>query len=116
MRKDVQEQGIAGIKPYLTENGQEAMEKITSLAENDLVGLIVGLLGKEDAINTFTQEIQQIHWELDDIIKSSKNARVILAFNYKEKLTGTIEISMVRQGGEWRIDGVKLPEFDSFGW
>lgn len=116
IRTDVQEQGLEGLKPHLTQQGQETVDKITSLAENDLVGLVVGLLGKEDGINTLMNELRQIQWGLEDIMKGSENVSVILSFNYKEKLTGTIEISMIREEGTWLINGVEFPEFDSFDW
>lgn len=116
IRADVQEHGLEGLKPHLTQHGQETLDTITSVTENELVGLVIGLLGQGDGANTLLSELEQIQWGLEDIMKGGKNTSVILSFDYKQKLTGTIEIVMVKQEGKWLIDGVELPKFDSFGW
>lgn len=40
-------------------------------------------------------------------------ARVIISFDYKDKIKGTVELSMVKEGGEWKIDGMGFPKFDN---
>ena len=32
---------------------------------------------------------------------------------YKDKIKGTVELSMVKEGGEWKIDGMGFPKFDN---
>lgn len=54
--------------------------------------------------------------DVDDVLKSKDNASVILSFNYDDKLVGAIELSMVREDGEWKIDGLEFPEFDKISW
>ena len=54
--------------------------------------------------------------EGDDVLKSKENATVILSFNYEDKLIGTIEISMIREEGEWKIDSIEFPEFTEINW
>ena len=52
-----------------------------------------------------------MQWEVDDVLKSNENAAVFLSFNYEDKLIGSIEISMIREDGDWKIDTIKFPIF-----
>ena len=44
------------------------------------------------------------------------HAAVVLSFNYEDKLIGTIEISMIREGGEWKVDSIEFPKFTEINW
>ena len=86
---------------------------------NDYDGIfntIVGFISQSEYVSVLKSEIQEIQWEVDDVLKSKDNASVILSFNYDDKLVGTIELSMVREDGEWKIDGLEFPEFDKINW
>ncbi len=41
---------------------------------------------------------------------------MILTFNYEDKLIGKIEISMIRENGEWKIDNIEYPQFTEVNW
>ena len=36
----------------------------------------------------------------------------MIGFNYKDSVEGTIDIEMVKEDKEWKIDGLKNPHFD----
>ena len=64
-----------------------------------------------DYVGVLKSEIQEIQWGVDDVLKNKENAAVILSFNYEDKLIGTIEISVIRDGGgmedrQHRIPGI----------
>lgn len=69
-----------------------------------------------DYVGVLKSEIQEIQWGVDDVLKNKENAAVILSFNYEDKLIGTIEISVIRDGGEWKIDSIEFPEFTEVNW
>lgn len=114
--KDVKASGMDGLRLHLTEKAQEKLDTVTSLADNKLVGALMGLLGNNDYVSVLKTEMQQVQWELDDIIKSDDNAEVILGFNYDDRLVGTIAISMIHNDEGWKIDGLELPKFDRIDW
>ena len=114
--KDVKASGMRGLRPHLTVEAQEKIDAVSSLADNKMVGAIMGLLGKNDYVSVLKEEMQQVQWEVDDIMKGSHNAEVIVKFNYDDRLIGTIALSMVQKSDGWKIDGLELPKFDEINW
>lgn len=113
---DIKESGINGLTPYLTKDAQKVVDAVSAVTENKLISSIIGLFGQSEYAGILKSEIQEIQWDIEDILKSSKHASVILAFNYDDKLIGTIELSMVREDSGWKIDGLELPKFDEINW
>lgn len=114
--EDVNDSGMEGLIPHLTGKAKDTLNTVSSVAESDLFNTIMGFINQNDYIGVLKSEIQEIHWGVDDVLKSRENAAVILSFNYKDKLIGTIEISMIREEGEWKIDSIEFPEFDEINW
>ncbi|MBR4879187.1 MAG: hypothetical protein IKU13_05095 [Clostridia bacterium] len=110
--KDIASQGIEGIYPHLTADGQQMLDKINEVADNKIVGALVSLFGLEDDIAIFKEKLSMMKWDVEEIMKGKNNAQVILDFEYSEEIEGTVEISMVKQGKEWKIDGIEMPQFD----
>lgn len=116
MYKDIKESGFDGLRPHLTEEAQETFDAVSAITDNKLVSSIIGLFDKNDYISILKSEIQTVQWDVEDILKSSDDADVILAFNYDDRLIGTIEISMVRSENGWKIDGLELPKLNEINW
>ena len=116
MYKDIKESGIDGLRPHLTEEAQETFDTVSAITDNKLVSSIIGLFDKNDYVSILKSEIKTVQWDVEDILKSSNNAAVILAFNYDDRLIGTIEVSVVRSEDGWKIDGLELPKFDKIDW
>lgn len=114
--EDVNASGMDGLSPYLTGEAKKTLDTFSFVGESDLFNTIKGFINKNDYICILKSEIQEIEWGIDDILKSRKNAVVILSFNYEERLIGTIEISMIRKRGEWKINGIKFPKFTEVNW
>lgn len=114
--EDVNNSGIEGLNPHLTGRAKETLDTVSSVTESDLFSTIVGFVNQNNDTSVLKSEIQEIQWEVDDVLKSKENAAVILSFNYKDKLIGTIEISLIREEGEWKIDSIEFPEFDEINW
>ncbi len=116
MLGDVNDSGMEGLYPHLTDKARETVDAISSVTENSILNSIIGYISQSEYISVLKSEMQEIQWNVNDILKSKENALVILSFNYKDKLVGTIELSMIREAGAWKIDGVKLPKFDKISW
>lgn len=112
MAKEVKASGMEGLEPYLTGEVLATVEQIDTLSENKVVGAISSILNAEHYMERLKTELVQMEWELDDIRKSSGQAQISLGFNYKDTLTGTISLTMVREDGEWKINGISLPQLD----
>ena len=105
------------MKPYNTpktkkEEEQQMFDNIGKVTDNQIVGALVGLLGLEDDIAIFKENLDNMKWEVEDIMKGENNTRVILDFEYNEEVEGSVEISMIKQEKEWKIDGFEMPQFD----
>lgn len=116
MIEDVNASGMEGLNPHLTGKAKEALDAVSSVTESDLFNTIIGFINQNDYVGVLKSEIQEIQWEIDDVLTSKENAAVVLSFNYADKLIGTIEISMIREDGKWKIDGIDFPEFTEVNW
>jgi len=116
MIDDVNASGMDGLYPHLTGEARAIIDAVSSVTENSIFNTIVGFISQSEYVGVLKSEIQEIQWEVDDVLKSKENAAVVLSFNYEDKLIGTIEISMIREEGEWKIDGLEFPEFDKINW
>lgn len=108
---DVEESGVDGLMPHLTEEAQETVSAVTSITENKLVNSILNFLGKDDYTGILKSNLQDVEWSLDNVLEGNNRADVVLGFNYNEKLIGTIEINMIKDNGDWKISGLELPKF-----
>ena len=119
---DLQKDGLDGLKPYLTSNALKKVEMVQSFANG--VGLLSDLAALtsagsqqsgEDttaAMIHLVRHISEIEWEVLDILKGSASTKVILRFRYKDSVEGKMELTMIKQDKEWRIDTLSMPRFD----
>lgn len=114
--QDVSRSGMDGLRPHLTQSAQETVDKVTAVAENNLVGAILDLFGQTDYAGVIKSELQSIDWQVEDILTGADNASVVLHFDYDGRLTGRIDITLVREGNEWKISGLTYPQFETINW
>lgn len=113
---DIEESGVDGLMPHLTEEAQETVSAIASITENKMVNFILTFLGKDDYTSILKSNLKDIEWSLDDVLEGDQRADVVLGFNYNDKLIGTIEINMAKEYGDWKISGIELPEFEEINF
>ena len=119
---DLQKDGLDGLKPYLTSNALKKVETVQIIANG--VGLLSELAtlssagsqqSGEDttaAMIHLVRHISEIEWEVLDILKGSASTKVILRFRYKDSVEGKMELTMIKQDKEWRIDTLSMPQFE----
>ena len=114
--EDTRNGGMDGLYPHLTDEARATIDTMTNVTENSIFKTIINFLSQNDYADELKAEIHQIQWKIVEIMNGKENAAVILAFNYKEKITGTIHINLIRERREWKIDGLDYPKFDKVSW
>ena len=70
--------------------------------------------GQGNAMGFLLEHMSDCEWSVKDVIKGSENAKGIVGFKYEDILEGTLELSMIKEEKEWKIDDLKMPTFDKF--
>ena len=66
--------------------------------------------------NLLLGKMSEFEYTVQDILKGSESARCVLEFYHKDGTSGTIEIKMIKEDKEWKIDGLINPQFDKIVW
>ena len=109
---DVMENGIDGLYPHLTGKAREAADALSSVADSGIFGAIIGMVSQSDYSDMLKSAMKEIKWSVDEILRDNSSVTAIISFDYKEKLSGAVELSMVKKEGEWKIDRVSLRSVD----
>ncbi len=108
---DMRTAGLEGLKPYLTDNAEKNVETIISVSNG------VGLLTGGNRVSFLFDRLADFDWTVDEILKGSESAKAILGFsieNGTEEIEGTLQLTLIKEDKEWRIDGVDMPKFTKF--
>ena len=105
---DVKEEGMRGLKRHLTSKALKTIEKI------ELVGDLSALAMAENPTNLLISKMGEFEYVVIDMLKGKETSRCVIGFSYKDSVEGTIEIELIKEEKEWRIDGLKNPHFDKF--
>ena len=111
--EDIEERGLEALKDHVTDTLKKEIELVEGISGNAFVKMIVGAAVSDDVAEAVVSEFKQIEWTRDDVIRSQKQAQVILCFRYKDKLSGTIPIKMIKENREWKISGIGFPSLNS---
>ena len=110
---DVKEEGMPGLKKHLTTNALKSIQNLESIG--NLSSMIVG----SNPTNLLISKMAEFDYIVKDVLKGSDSARCVIGFTYKDSVEGTIEIKMIKEEKEWKIDSLGNPHFDkmelSFG-
>ena len=109
--KDVKTAGFEGLKPYLTENAEKKVEMISSVSNG------VSLLTGSNRVSVLLNKLSDCEWTVNDILKGSESAKAVVGFAIRsgtDEIEGTIQLTMIKEEKEWKIDGVETPKFEKF--
>ena len=107
---DVKASGIEGLKPYLTENAAKKVDTIR------LVSNGVDLFTGGNMVSLLLNKLSDCEWYVVDIMKGSESAKGVVGFKFEngeDIISGTVELTLIKEDKEWRIDGVEMPKFDN---
>lgn len=108
---DMRASGLDGLKPYLTENAEKNVSTIVTVSGG------VSLLTGSDKVSVLFSRLSEFDWTVVEILKGSESAKAVLGFsigNGTEEIEGTLQLTLIKEEKEWRIDGVDMPKFSKF--
>ena len=108
---DMKTSGLDGLKPYLTDKAKKNVETIISVSNG--VSLFMG----SNKVSILFDRLAECNWTVVDLLKGSESAKAVLGFsinNGTDEIEGTIQLTLIKEEKEWRIDGVDIPQFTKF--
>ena len=108
---DMRASGLDGLKPYLTENAEKNVSTIVTVSGG------VSLLTGSNKVSVLFSRLSEFDWTVVEILKGSESAKAVLGFsigNGTEEIEGTLQLTLIKEEKEWRIDGVDMPKFSKF--
>ena len=121
--KGIKKSGLDGLRPYLTKEANQKVDLIQAVSTGiDVFSSIGKLTGasadsKNDskkAMGFLLEKLSECEFEYKDMLKGSDSAKAVVLFKYRDIMEGTVEISMIKQDKEWKIDNLNIPHFDKF--
>ena len=109
--EDMRTSGLEGLKPYLTDKAEKNVDTFISVSNG------VSLLTGGYKVSVFFNRLAECDWTVDEILKGSESAKAILGFAIRsggDDIEGTLQLTLIKEDKEWRIDGVDMPKFAKF--
>ena len=109
----MREEGVAGLKKHLTASALkpiESFEKISGLPE---VSLLTNSFLGDNPMNILLSKLSDMEWTIKDVMKGSETSKGVLGFSYEDKMSGTIELTMIKEDDKWKVDKLGVPKFDT---
>lgn len=118
--EDMEQTGLDGLKLYLTEDAIEKIKMVQMFSGGielfsniGVSGIISPDLENETEYAAFLiDHLSECEWTVIDVSKGSSTAKGLVGFNYKDKLKGTVELSMMNDDNEWKINRIKMPKYE----
>ena len=121
--EDMRLSGLDGLKPYLTSNALKSIDTVLKFSNG--VDFFTGGLGALMAqsgtgnisgasVRFLLDKLAELDWVIMDVLKGSDSAKGVLGFTYEDKVDGTVEVTLIREDKEWRIDTLNMPKFTRF--
>ena len=111
---DYKSGGIEAIDSHLTDEAKEKLELIKTLSKNKLLNTVIDMFSGDE--NGFFSEIVNnpgnIKWEYKGIKKEDEKALVTLAFVISGKMSGKLDIVLVKTDDIWKLDSFDNPVFE----
>ena len=121
--EDMRLSGLDGLKPYLTSNALKTIDTVLKFSSGvDLftggLGVLMGQSGSGNtsgaSVRFLLDKLAELDWVIMDVLKGSDSAKGVLGFSYEDKVDGTIEVTLIKEDKEWRIDTLNTPKFNKF--
>jgi hypothetical protein len=111
---DVKKSGLEGLKKHLTEKAVKRIQSIESITNMPEISMFTSVLVGGDAVAVLLDKLSECDWTVIEVMKGSESSKAIVGFNYEDKMTGTIELTMIKEEKVWKIDHLAMPKFDKF--
>ena len=111
---DMRESGLDGLKKHLTSNALKSIQSLESLSERPEIALFTTALLGGNAVSVLLEKLSECKWTILDVMKGSESSKAVVGFDYQNSMTGTIELTMIKEQKIWKIDSLAMPKFDKF--
>ena len=68
-------------------------ESVSSLADIAVFNTFLG----DNAVNILLDKLAECDWTIKDVMKGSETSKAVIGFDYQGKMTGTIELKMIKE-------------------
>ena len=118
--EDMKLSGLDGLKPYLTSNALKSIDTVLKFSNGvDLftggLGVLMSQSGSGNisgaSVRFLLDKLSELDWVIMGVLKGSDSAKGVVGFTYEDKVDGTVEVTMIREDKEWRIDTLNMPKF-----
>lgn len=109
---DMRASGLDGLKKHLTANALKIVTGFESLNGKPGVSLFTSALLGGDAVSFLLERLSECDWTTKDVMKGKETSKAVVGFDYHDTMVGTIEMTMIREDGIWKIDGLDVPKFE----
>ena len=116
--KDIKASGLDGLKPYLTSRALKKIENIRKVSDGmALFGITFKTQADPDnssatAVSFLLDKLSEFEFTIKDVLKGSESAKGIVGFKHSDKVEGSVELTLIKEDKEWRIDDLAMPHFD----
>ena len=110
--EDIKASGLDGLKKHLTANALKNVQSMEAIASRPEIALFTSALMGGNAVGVFLEKLSECEWTIRDVMKGSTSSKAILGFDYQDMMTGTLELTMIKEDKIWKIDGLAMPKFE----
>ena len=111
---DMNESGLDGLKKHLTANAVKSIESLENLTGRPEISMFTTALMGGNAVGVLLDKLSECTWTVVDVMKGAETSKAVLGFDYQDSMTGTIELTMIKEDKIWKIDSLAMPKFDKF--
>lgn len=111
--------GFDGLKPYLTVEGYRKAENLLSLTGGIDMFTATAFMFQPNSDGcpaslkgSLNDTLKECDYTVKDLLKGSSSAKAIVAFEHKDGTKGTIELTMIKENKEWKIDDMEMPKIE----
>lgn len=115
MYDDLDEQGMDGLRPHFTDGAAMLYDEFMEASDNWIVKQLLKKAGLETYVDVFKNHSEDIEWEFEDLLTGSSRTDVYVRFSYNGEVEGLLELRLIKEDGDWKIDGFGFPEIDELG-
>lgn len=106
MMKEVKQDGVSAIEPYLTDGMLSLFQTAQAIAENPLMKYLITTDYGAQVLNVLDDV--SLEWKLESIARSRESAVAFLNLT-SDSFSGSMCIDMVREDGQWLICDISIP-------
>lgn len=107
--KDMERSGCGAVTDHMTEEALDIVEGFNEFPKTDL---FKRLFGEGEDIGDIEEYLQDVTFTPMGLEKQRGKATLKLRFAYRDIVSGTLDMELIRRDSTWLINGFTFPEFE----